>query len=251
MAGDHPAHFNRRDSMKSIVNPIDYARKAVEEYRSLYGKDLVSVILYGSAAGGDYNPQKSDINLLIVLTSLDLDLISRSADIQIKLFQKRFSKPLFMDKEYINSSSDSYPMEFLDMKEHYVVLSGEDVLASVSPGIDHLRLQVEHELKGKWLHLLDEYTFACKNNKQLAQLTEISLRAFTPVFRALLKLKSMEIPVNRKDLFSAVESAYSIIGRPFQAMEEICKSGNFSEVKTKFTEYSKAVKILIDAIENN
>jgi predicted nucleotidyltransferase len=237
--------------MKSIVNPIEYAKKAIEEYRSLYGSDLVSVILFGSAAGGDFSPEKSDINLLIVLTSMDIELISRSADIQIKYLRKRFSKPLFMDKEYIASSCDSYPMEFFDMKERYEVLAGEDVLSSVLPGIDHLRLQVERELKGKWLHLLDEYTFACKNRKQLVQLTQLSLRAFAPVFRALLKLKDTPVPVAKKELLSAVESVYSIDGRPFQIMEEICNTGNFTELKTKFTNYSRAVKKLIDAIENN
>lgn len=236
--------------MKPILNPIEYAQKAVHEYTSLYGSDLVSIILYGSAAGGDFDPQQSDINLLIVLSSMDIELISKSADIQIKLFQKRFSKPLFMDKEYISTSCDSYPMEFLDMKEHHVVLAGEDVLSSVSPEINDLRLQVERELKGKWLHLIDEFPFACKNQKHLFQLTDISLKAFIPLFRALLKLKGVPIPTARKELFPAVESAYSLDGSPFQAIDNLRKGGNFTELKAKFTDYSRAIKILIDAIEN-
>jgi predicted nucleotidyltransferase len=235
--------------MKPILNPIEYAQKAVHEYTSLYGQDLVSIILYGSAAGEDFDPQQSDINLLIVLTSMDLELISKSADIQIKLFQKRFSKPLFMDKEYIASSCDSYPLEFLGMKERYVVLAGEDVLSSISPQINDLRLQVERELKGKWLHLIDEYTFACKNQKRLAQLIDISLKAFIPLFRALLKLKGVSAPSVRKEILPAVESAFSIDGSPFQTIEKLKTEGNFTELKAKFTDYSKAIKKLIDAIE--
>ncbi len=250
-AGALPALFNFREIlMKPILNPIEYAQKAVHEYISLYGSDLVSIILYGSAAGGDYDPVQSDINLLIVLTSMDLELISKSADVQIKLFQKRFSKPLFMDKEYIASSCDSYPLEFMDMKEHYVVLAGEDVLSSVSPKINDLRLQVERELKGKWLHLIDEYTFACKNQKNLAQLIDISLKAFMPLFRALLKLKNVPIPVAKKELFPAVESAYSIYESPFQAIEKLRKGGNLAELKAKFIDYSRAIKKIIDTIED-
>ncbi|HEX3020159.1 MAG TPA: nucleotidyltransferase domain-containing protein [Chitinispirillaceae bacterium] len=237
--------------MRSIVNPVEYAKKAAEEYRSFYGSDLVSVILYGSAAGGGFNPEKSDINLLIVLTSMDLKLICNSSDIQMKYLKKRFSKPLFMDKEYIESSCDSYPMEFINMKEQYLVLAGEDVLSSVSPKMEDLRLQVERELKGKWLHLIDEYTIAFKNRKELLQLAEISLKAFVPVFRALLKLKGRDIPSTKKDLLSTVESVYSIEGRPFMGMEEVCRSGDLTQLNMKFTEYSKAVKQLIDAIENN
>lgn len=236
--------------MKPILNPIEYAQKAVHEYTSLYGSDLVSIILYGSAAGADFDPQQSDINLLIVLRAMDIELISKSADIQLKLFQKRFSKPLFMDKEYIASSCDSYPMEFMEMKEHHVVLAGEDIFNSVSPQISDLRLQVERELKGKWLHLIDEYTYACKSQKSLVQLTEVSLKAFVPVFRALLKLKGVLIPTARKELLPALESAYSIDGTPLQAIDNLRKSGNFTELKAKFTDYSRAIKRLIDSIEN-
>lgn len=250
-AGDLPALFKYREIlMKPILNPIEYAQKAVHEYISLYGSDLVSVILYGSAAGGDYDPLQSDINLLIVLTSMDLELISKSADIQIKLFQKRFSKPLFLDKEYIASSCDSYPLEFMDMKEHYVVLAGEDVLSSISPAISDLRLQVERELKGKWLHLIDEYTFACRNQKNLAQLVDVSLKTFMPLFRALLKLRGVPIPVAKKELFPAVESAYSIDGSPFQEIEKFRKGGNLAELKARFNDYSRAIKKIIDTIEN-
>lgn len=235
--------------MKSIVNPIEYAKIAAEDYRKLYETKLVSVILYGSAAGGDFNPEKSDINLLIVLTSMDIGIISESADIQSKYLRRRFSRPLVIDREYIASSCDSYPMEFLDMKERYHVLIGEDVLSSVSPKMEHLRLQVERELKGKWLHLMDEFTFSCKDHKRLFQLTDLSLKAFSPVFRALLKLKNTEIPLKKSELFSAVESAYSINGRPFQNMNELYNNGNFSELKKQYPNYSRAIKILIDSIE--
>jgi len=236
--------------VKSISNPVEYAKAAVEDYKALYGSNLISVVLYGSAAGTDFNPEKSDINLLIVLSSMDIGQISRSVDIQTKYLSKRFSRPLFIDKEYICSSCDSYPMEFLDMKERYVLLCGEDILAAVSPKMEDLRLQVERELKGKWLHLIDEYTFACKDRKRLIQLTELSLKAFAPIFRALLKLKNASIPSGRKNLLSTVESVYSIEGMPFQNMEKVFNTGNLSEIKKLFTDYSQGIKKLIDKIDN-
>ncbi len=235
--------------MKVINNPIEYAKIAVEKYRSFYGADLLSIILYGSAAGGDFDPKKSDINLLIILSEMDPVLIAGSADIQAKLFRMRFARPLFMDKAYINASCDSYPMEFLDMKGCYNVLFGEDVLATVNPEPEHLRLQIERELKGKWLYLIHEYAVAKKNKKLLMQLTRRSLKALIPVLRALLKLKGASIPYNRKELFLSVESVYSIAGRPFQAVAEssISKSPRLEQY---FIDYMNAVKSLTIAIEN-
>ncbi len=42
------------------------AEKMTEELKALLGSQLVSVVLYGSAAGGDHAGKNSDINLLVV-----------------------------------------------------------------------------------------------------------------------------------------------------------------------------------------
>ena len=43
--------------------------------------------------------------------------------------KKRSARPLFMDTNYISSSLDSFPIEFLNMRGCFKVLLGEDVLA--------------------------------------------------------------------------------------------------------------------------
>ena len=237
--------------MKDITNPVEYSKTAVQEYKSLYGDDLISVILYGSAAGGDFDPKKSDINLLIVLSSMDLELVAKSSDIQTGLLRRRFSIPLFMDKQYIANSLDSYPVEFLDMKGCYRVIYGEDVLESTAPKKEHLRIQVERELKGKWLHLLQEFPYAKKNRKNLLELASLSLKAYTPIFRALLMLKGEKIPFNRNELFRNIESAYEIPGEPFQKIAGSCSGKNHPELEKQFVEYAKAVKTIIGTIEKS
>jgi len=237
--------------VKNILNPVEYSKVALESYKMLYGNDLVSVILYGSGAGGDFDPKRSDINLLIVLSSMDVELIAKSSEIQSKYLKQRFSIPLFMDKKYITQSQDSYPIEFLNMKGCYRLLYGEDVLDSVSIESDHLRLQIERELKGKWLHLLQEYPYARKNRKHLLELAQLSLKAYAPVFRAMLNLKGVEIPHNRNELFKEIESVYKISDRPFQNILESFSGNTAFEFEKRFIAYAKAVEILIDTIENS
>lgn len=236
--------------MKEIVNPVEYAKTAVDEYRKLYGTDCISIILYGSGAGGDFDRRKSDINLLIILTSMDLALIVKSADIQEKYGRLRFGRPLFLDKEYIAHSHDSYPMEFLDMKGCYRVLFGEDVLSLVVPAMEHLRLQVERELKGKWLHLVHEFTYARKNRKDLSRLVGLSLKAYAPVFRALLFIKDVTVPRNRNDLFNAIEKAYSLAGHPLQNVAESLSGSSLAQLERTFTDYAGAVRKIIDYIDH-
>ena len=49
-------------------DPRDIFRELTDDYKDCFGDELVSIILYGSAAGQDYRPGKSDINVMIVLT---------------------------------------------------------------------------------------------------------------------------------------------------------------------------------------
>lgn len=55
--------------MARIPNqPQDIFVPLTEDWLNAFGRDLVSLMLYGSAAGGSYVKGKSDINLLVVLT---------------------------------------------------------------------------------------------------------------------------------------------------------------------------------------
>jgi hypothetical protein len=238
--------------MGTIDNPVEYAKTAVEAYRSLYGADLISIILYGSAVSGsgDFDAKRSDINLLIVLASMDIELIAKSSPLQERFNRKRFGIPLFMDKAYIAGSLDSYPMELLDIKQNSLVLFGEDVLSRIAPAHEHLRLQAERELKGKWLHLLKEFSVARKSITRLRQLAGLSLKSFLPVFRSMLTLKNTRVPSTKKELLEEIESVYAIAGKPFRNIAEACSGGNLPELETRFIAYSKAIKSLIDRIEN-
>lgn len=236
--------------MKKIEHPALYAKTAVAAYETVYGNDLKAIILYGSAAGGDFDAARSDINLLIILTSMDPELIAKSATVQKQLLKKRFSRPLFMDQKYIATSLDSYPMEFLDMKGCNVVLFGEDVLCTITPDTKDLRLQVERELKGKWLHLLQEYSGLQKKSTHLAALATLSLKAFLPTFRTLLFLKGVAIPADRKSVLSAVEKAYSLTGQPLQNAALQQTTPGISP-ETFFLAYIKSIATIISIVDND
>ena len=170
--------------MSKLHDPLSLARQAAAEYEACYGVDLVSLIVFGSAAGDDFDPDSSDVNLLIVLAEVGLESLGKSRLIQQRWMKRRFSRPLFMDREYIDGSLDSFPIEFLNMKERYELLYGEDVLAGVHVDLADLRLQIERELKGKWIHLLQGWLEADGNARLLLGLLQASMRDFTAAFRA-------------------------------------------------------------------
>jgi predicted nucleotidyltransferase len=178
---------------KAPQKPEDIFEEYEIDVKELFGDDLVSLILFGSAARGEYIPKKSDINFLIILTD---DGIERfySAQALVKKWRKRsVSIPLFFTENYIRNSLDSFPIEFLNISNYYQVLCGKDVFEQIDISRDDLRLQVEREMKGKLLNLRQAYFQGAGNAKSAALLIQQSLGTFLSLFPAILKLKDVEI----------------------------------------------------------
>ena len=53
-------------------------KELVSRLREAHAKDLVSVVLHGSAAGGDHHAVYSDLNVFCVLTSVDARALEAS-----------------------------------------------------------------------------------------------------------------------------------------------------------------------------
>lgn len=232
-----------------ITNPLNLAKCVLEEYSNCYGDHLISFIVYGSATGADFDPRSSDINLLIVLDSVTPEALNNSRSIQAKWIKKRIPRPLFMDKEYISSSLDSFPVEFLNLKENYKVMYGEDVLKFLRIRTKDVRLQVERELKGKWLHLMQEWLDVNKNPKLFSELLRVSMKDFLAAFRGLLYMKLQPIPKDRISLLNAVIATYGLRENYFERVIAACRSRDLREMNKVFSDYSNAIKSLTFLID--
>jgi predicted nucleotidyltransferase len=236
--------------MSSISKPLDLARRAGEEYKACYGKDLVSVIVFGSAAGADFDPKRSDVNMLIILTGMTLALLEKSLGIQERWMKKRFSRPLFMDKEYIGHSLDSFSVEFLNFKESYHLIHGEDVLKDLLIDDHDLRLQVERELKGKWLHLARGWLNVKNHPSSLRRLLKDSMNDFSAIFRSLLYLKKIPVPKGRKAVFAAITKTFALENGALEQTLDAYGAGKKNAMTAVFPVYFQAIKQLSQAVDH-
>lgn len=235
--------------MKSILNPQELAQKACHDFQTCYGSQLISVILYGSAAGSEFHEKTSDINLLLVLDHYTLAPLEKSIDLQEKWMKSRFARPLFMDKEYINSSIDTFPIEFLNMQNCYQVLFGEDVLKDLKIEPKNILHQAERELKGKRLHLMQGWCEANNNSKKIQQLVGLSLRDFTPCFKALLGLQPGPVPQKRLNILQSIEKTYQLKNSPLSQIAEAYIQEDSKKLSHYFPAYSDAIYQLTKAID--
>jgi predicted nucleotidyltransferase len=211
--------------MATIERPEEIFASLVEDYTALYGNDLVSIILYGSGAGKDYRPGKSDINFLIILTDDVIDGLDRALETVARWRKKNVAIPLFMTRTYLYSSRDAFPLEFLTMKHSYRVVYGDDVLGDLSFDMNDVRLQCEREIKGKLLLLREGFLGTGGRKKQVEELIAASMTAFVAIFHGLLYMKGRKIPTTKREIINECGEVIPIDRDVFSACLDI-KEGN-------------------------
>ncbi len=133
------------------------AEKQLDEFVSRIqpaaGENLQSVILYGSAATGEFNPEFSNLNLLCILRETSFAHLSAIAPVVEWWHGKKHPAPLITTKEELERSADVFSIELLDIQRHHRVLFGDNPLAGLRIPMHLHRAQVEYELREKLILL--------------------------------------------------------------------------------------------------
>lgn len=184
----------------------------VEGLKQLYRDNLISIVIYGSAASGEFVETHSNVNLLVVLKNTDLSTLELSRRLVNKRSNRRI-EPLFLSHEYLLNSSDVFPIEFLDIKENYICLYGQDVLKEIKIDLKNLRFQCEQELKSKLILLKQQYLkINLADKAAVAKLLFRNLTSVLHILRNLVRLKGREPSYKKEDVLreASVELQFGI-----------------------------------------
>lgn len=233
-------------------DPMEIKQDIINDYKELFGDDLVSIIMYGSAARRDFVPGRSDINLMIVLSDDAIDDIDKVFKTISKWRKKKVATPLFLTERYIESSTDVFPIEYLNFQKSHVLIFGKDVLENLTFQKDHVRLQCEREIKGKLLILRATFLTTEGKPRFLKEVISDSLQAFMAIFRALLFLMEKEIPKKDREVIESACASYNLDSKIYTQLLDM-KQGktkiNSDEIKTLFKKYLKEVRALSRVID--
>ena len=201
--------------------PEEIFKDITSDYVEVFGGDLVSILLYGSAAGGDYRPGRSDLNFLIVLTEAGIERLDRAFK-TVERWRKRYvAVPLFVTEIYVQGSLDVFPIEYLDMQRRHITVHGPDVLEGLAFDPEHVRLQCEREIKGKLLLLREGFLGTGGKARGLKELIAQSLPAFAAIFQALLFLQGEEAPARKSEVFQRGAKALGLDAGVFEALAAV------------------------------
>ena len=226
----------------------------VDDLRTTHGKNLVSVILYGSAAAGDHHHRHSDYNILVALEKIGPEDL-RNAHAAVREWAKLgHNVPVYFTASEIEHASDVFPIEFQQMKRARKVLFGRDVLADVEVSNENLRHQVEFELRSKLIMLRRQYIPASATVEGLERLMADSLVSFMALFRGVLMLKGIDPPVNRHATLALTAEALGLNGQSLEKIFNIKRNnleGSIGETEANqlFAEYLELRERVIEAVD--
>jgi hypothetical protein len=233
--------------MDKLLNQLlDKLRKAHEER-------LVSVVLYGSAAAGDYRAKFSDLNILCVLSEITANQLGASEEVFRWWREQGSPSPLLITEQELISCTDCFAIEFHDIQCHHRLLFGKDVIGPLEVDHSFYRAQVEHDLRAKLYRLRQKAAGMLSDSDLLRRLLLDSISTFCVLFRHALILHGLDGPAGKREVIAGAKARFDIDTLPFERLldvrEELLKPREV-EPATLLGPYLKGISAVIDAVDH-
>ena len=229
----------------------DKLNEFVENLRRAHGENLTSIVLYGSALHDDHLDDDEPKNILIVLGRIMPDDLKAAHDLAEQWRLEGNPPPVYFTCKEIVDSSDVFPIEFIDMSGHRLVLHGDDPFVGLDIPTHNLRHQLEYELRGKLIRLRTLYITASHNPNRLARLMVDSLDSFVILFRHALTMLGGAAIYEKRECIMGLADRLKLDKRVFtrvfdyEADEEVWLE---SETNETFATYLQQIERVIDAV---
>lgn len=224
----------------------------VEKLRKQLGDRIVSVILYGSAAEGDYQGDFSDLNVLCVVTQVTTAELKDVEPIVRWWREKDNPSPLLMSEQEMTNSADCFPIEFHDIKEQGRVLHGKDVRPGIAVHDRFYRAEVEHELRAKLLRLRQKAAGVIHDRPLLLRLLADSVSTFCVLIRHALALHGEARKTQKRDVLDQAVARFGIDASPMKTLLDLRDrqaKGRDIEPIPLLESYMKQIQAVIASLE--
>lgn len=176
----------------------DLLTRYVAQITETWSTDLDGLLLFGSAARGDFIVGRSNINMLVLVRSLSVDLLQRAGKLHQEWGKHQIIAPLLLTEDDLARSGRLFPLETLQISQHHVVLAGHDPFVEFHFDRDRLAWQCEQELMANLLRLRQRFIEGAGRIEAIQALLLLSITAVLPCIRGLLHI--MEKPSKEKDV---------------------------------------------------
>lgn len=205
----------------------DKLQELVQRLQAACGQNLVSVVLYGSAAREDFHEQYSDVNLLLVLKELGAKALERlSPVVAWWSHDHQLRPPMIMTLEELHESADVFAIELLDIKTTHRTLAGEDVASAIEVPMNLHRVEVEHELRTTLLRLRQHLLLAPGKTDELRAVLAKSISSVVTLLRHALIALDQDTPHSKAKVLEQAGEVFGFDSQPLRSILELRSDPN-------------------------
>ncbi|HEY8714070.1 MAG TPA: nucleotidyltransferase domain-containing protein [Candidatus Acidoferrum sp.] len=238
---------------KTMLSTEAKLKELVSRLKEAAAANLESVILYGSAARGDFHPDHSDLNVLCVLGSLAVEELGRVAPVvRWWVVELQQPAPLFFTAEELRQSADVFSIELRDMQDSRRVLFGSDPIAGFHLPTNLHRVQVEHELRTVLLKLRNAYLRTPGDAGELTSILRKSFSSVLTLLRHVIIAFGEQPPTASRDIIVRAAELTRADAAPFENVLHLREHGDArSDLPRTYGAYLAALEVVILALDQH
>jgi predicted nucleotidyltransferase len=160
------------------------AWKLAKDLRRVMGDGLLMAAAYGSVVRGDFDPHRSDVNLLLCIERADTETLARLAGPLQEARAAFRCAPFVLSRQELLRGADVFAVKLTDIRRSHVLLEGADMLEPLTIEPRDLRLACEKELRSLALKLRHAYVLERPHVGPVLA----SVRTFVPQILGVLRL---------------------------------------------------------------
>ncbi len=190
------------------------------------GDNLAGLVLYGGLARGRSRGKNSDANLVVLLHRMTAADLSAITPVLRAAFRSIQLQPFLMTPAEVVASAHIFSSKMLDIKEHHVVLFGEDPFAAVAIDLDDLRRDVAEALRNMRFRMRQRYVRFSQDLLDLTSALTSFARPLALETASLLRCAGKELPGEDRStaILAAGAAAFGLDPIPLQRLAELRQS---------------------------
>jgi hypothetical protein len=226
-------------------------RTYVKDVKGVFGEQLEGMLLYGSAVRGEFLPGRSNLNILLLVSSYDSAVLKKYGALHRHWSKEQIVVPLFLTEEELHTSAAVFPLEFLEIQEQHRVLGGRDPFIGFHVKTDRLRETVVQGVTSHLLRLRQRYVEGGGSDDATTILLPLSITSIVPLLRGVQRLLGRPI-LSHSD--AVIKDVAEQLKLDLQGLLDalLLKRGQISpgprEVPRLFDRYLQAATLLTRAV---
>ncbi len=208
-----------------------------------------SAVLYGSLARGDWQADRSDVNLLLVVNDPAPAVLTKLTAASRGWHEGGFTPPLIIGRAEWQRATDVFPIEITDMQLSYRVLAGDDPVAGLQIEPAQLRRALEESFRGKLLRMRQAFLRFGDDPDALGRVATASVSELLVLLRCVAVLHGRAPGATPSDAVTAVQQ---LVGADDATIREVLarrRSTGWACPALLFASFLEALASLVNAVD--